>query len=62
MNEIGPSKWWNPFYLWHLAVSRARVRPCHGCSDKSWHTAHMTLYGRWHYVGRYALREALRAS
>jgi len=60
MNEIGPSEWWNPFYLWHLLVSRARVRPCNGCADDSFHTAHLTAYGRWHYIHRYRLLKALR--
>lgn len=59
MNEIGPDAWWNPFYLWHLTVKRARLRPCKGCSDTSFHTAHFTVYGRWHYVWRYALRRRL---
>jgi len=60
MNEIGPNAWWNPFYLWHRAVSRARVRPCRGCDDDSFHTAHLTPYGRWHYIHRYRLRGVLR--
>jgi hypothetical protein len=35
----------------HAARQWLYLRPCQGCSDASYHTAHLTPAGRRHYTG-----------
>lgn len=37
-------------------LTTATHKPCRGCRDRSFHTHHLTIYGRWRYIWRHQLR------